>query len=33
VEVFSDREAVLALIRRADTFTAFIDELVRIIDA
>lgn len=33
VEVFSDREAVLGLIRRADTFTAFIDELVRIIDA
>lgn len=33
VEVFSDRDAVLGLIRRADTFTAFIDELVRIIDA
>ena len=33
VEVFSDREAVLGLIRRADTFTAFIDELVRIIDS
>ncbi|AGW40363.1 BigG family transcription antiterminator [Leifsonia xyli subsp. cynodontis DSM 46306] len=33
VEVFSDREAVRGLIRRADTFTAFIDELVRIIDA
>jgi lichenan operon transcriptional antiterminator len=33
VEVFSDREAVLQLIRRADTFTTFIDELVRIIDS
>jgi lichenan operon transcriptional antiterminator len=33
VEVFSDREAVLGLIRRADTFTAFIDELVRVIDS
>lgn len=33
VEVFSDRDAVLGLIRRADTFTAFIDELVRMIDA
>ena len=33
VEVFSDREAVLQLIRRADTFTAFIDELVRMIDS
>ncbi|UAJ79643.1 transcription antiterminator [Leifsonia sp. ZF2019] len=33
VEVFGDREAVLGLIRRADTFTAFIDELVRIIDS
>ncbi|WP_233265598.1 BglG family transcription antiterminator [Leifsonia sp. AG29] len=33
VEVFSDREAVLGLIRRADTFTAFIDELVRMIDS
>lgn len=33
VEVFSDPEAVRGLIRRADTFTAFIDELVRIIDA
>lgn len=33
VEVFSDREAVQGLIRRADTFPAFIDELVRIIDS
>jgi lichenan operon transcriptional antiterminator len=33
VEVFSDREAVLQLIRRSDTFAAFIDELVRIIDS
>lgn len=33
VEVFSDREAVLQLIRRSDTFTAFIDELVRMIDS
>ena len=33
VEVFSDREAVLQLIRRADTFTTFIDELVRMIDS
>lgn len=33
VEVFGDREAVLGLIRGADTFTAFIDELVRVIDA
>ncbi|HEV7812267.1 MAG TPA: PRD domain-containing protein [Leifsonia sp.] len=33
VEVFSDREAVLQLIRRADSFTTFIDELVRIIDS
>ncbi|GAA1448400.1 BglG family transcription antiterminator [Leifsonia poae] len=33
VEVFSDREAVLQLIRRSDGFTGFIDELVRIIDS
>ncbi|MFF1571597.1 BglG family transcription antiterminator [Leifsonia sp. NPDC058292] len=33
VEVFSDREAVLQLIRRTDGFAAFIDELVRIIDS
>lgn len=33
VEVFSDREAVLQLIRRTDSFAAFIDELVRIIDS
>lgn len=33
VEVFSDREAVLGLIRRTDGFSSFIDELVRIIDS
>ncbi|HEV7185460.1 MAG TPA: PRD domain-containing protein [Leifsonia sp.] len=33
VEVFSDRDAVLNLIRRADSFATFIDELVRIIDS
>ncbi|MFF1635401.1 BglG family transcription antiterminator [Leifsonia sp. NPDC058248] len=33
VEVFSDRDAVLQLIRRSETFAAFIDELVRIIDS
>ena len=33
VEVFSDRETVLQLIRRSDSFSAFIDELVRIIDS
>ncbi len=33
VEVFSDRETVLSLIRRTATFPTFIDELVRIIDS
>ena len=33
VEVFSDRDAVVQLIRRSDSFSAFIDELVRMIDS
>ena len=33
VEVFSDRDAVLAITRRSTTFGAFIDELVHVFDS
>jgi lichenan operon transcriptional antiterminator len=33
VEVFADREAVLAITRRSMTFSAFIDELVHVFDS